>query len=1072
MGDSLWYKDAVFYELHVRAFQDGNQDGIGDFIGLTQRLEYLADLGITAIWLLPFTVSPLKDDGYDIADYTSVHPNYGDMDDFRRFLERAHSLGMRVITELVINHTSDQHPWFQRARRAPAGSDERNFYVWSDDPERYAGVPLMFPDFEISNWTWDPLAKQYYWHRFYSHQPDLNFDNPSVREAILPLVNFWFELGVDGMRLDAVPYLVEREGTRCEHLPETHAFLKELRRHTQERYPDRMFLAEANAWPDEMVNYFGNGDECQMAFHFPLMPRLYLSLHQEDRFPITDVLAQTPEIPSNCQWCLFLRNHDELTLAMVTDEERDAMYAAYTRDHQARIFLGIRHRLAPLLRNDRRRIELLNGILFSLPGSPVIYYGDEIGMGDNIYLGDRNGVRTPMQWSDDRNAGFSRANSQKLYLPIIVDSEYHYEAVNVEAQQNNPSSLLWWMKRLIKLRKKFRAFGRGDLKVLEPENSKVLAYVRKTDSETLLIVANLSRFVQNVQLDLSPYAGLVPEEMFGRSRFPKIREDRYGLTLGPYGFYWFSLVPEHVNRGVSAELPILKANDWKELVRGEGWETLAPLLIAHQLSERHQQVVGCRLLDMKILMLEELDARLLIYQVEYATNEFETMFLTVARVPQERFEGAAALPLSSAIARTAPPGNGVICDAAALPEFQSILLAAFQNHQPILLSNGDKLVCKAYEDLSNSGDRREGTQMAPSEEHEQNRSTFMIDQNLVLRNYRRPAEGINPDIEMSKFLQEQGFDGLAEVIGTVELVQAGLPRLILAGLRRSIENRESARELILGQVARLLKERTAPADVNTSAQVSFLQTAQQMAAFVAGLHRALASAPKGSLFAPIPSHQRSFYQGLRNAAGRLHSILAEIPSDWPQPIPELAQRLREKFQVIMDRISVAVHPDLADGRRIRCHGKLQLGRILVTDDGLVLSDFEGLRHKTISERRIMHSPLLDVATLFGSLDYVMTTAISRFMTNLPTDPAALGATEPLGIEELGRSWLKRWKREFFDHYTAALAETSLLPSSAEGRQHLLELSCLGEAFRNAEFDLMERPERAVVSLSSILEFVR
>ncbi|HLW64966.1 MAG TPA: maltose alpha-D-glucosyltransferase, partial [Gemmataceae bacterium] len=533
--DAQWYKDAILYEVHVRAFHDSDGDGYGDFRGLTEKLDYLEDLGVTAIWVLPFYPSPLKDDGYDIADYTSVHPQYGNLEDFQNFLTQAHHRGIRVITELVLNHTSDQHPWFQRARHAPPGSVERNFYVWSDDPEKYRDARIIFKDFEPSNWSWDRVAKQYYWHRFYAHQPDLNYDNPAVWDAIFPLVDFWMDMGVDGMRLDAVPYLYEREGTNCENLPETHEFLKALRKHIDERYKDRMFLAEANQWPEDAVAYFGNGDECQMAFHFPVMPRLFMALHQEDRFPILDILAQTPPIPDNCQWCMFLRNHDELTLEMVTDEERDYMYRAYAEDRHARINLGIRHRLAPLLKNDRRRIELMNALLFSMPGTPVIYYGDEIGMGDNIFLGDRNGVRTPMQWSGDRNAGFSRANPQRLYLPVIIDPEYHYEAVNVEALQNNPNSLLWWMKRLIALRKRFPAFGRGTMEFMRSSNPKVLAFVRKYLDSRILVVANLSRFVQFAELDLQEFAGVAPEEVFGRTPFPRIGEQSYSLSLGPHG---------------------------------------------------------------------------------------------------------------------------------------------------------------------------------------------------------------------------------------------------------------------------------------------------------------------------------------------------------------------------------------------------------------------------------------------------------------------------------------------------------------------------------------------------------
>ncbi|MFS8830042.1 maltose alpha-D-glucosyltransferase, partial [Synechococcus sp. R8-2] len=542
--DPLWYKDAIIYELPARAFFDSDGDGVGDFQGLTEKLDYLQELGITAVWLLPFFPSPLKDDGYDVSDFTSVHPDLGTLEDFKIFLEAAHKRGIRVIIELILNHTSDQHPWFQRARRAAPGTPERDFYVWSDTPEKYKEARIIFQDFEASNWTWDSVAKAYYWHRFYSHQPDLNYDNPAVQKAMFEVVDFWLSLGVDGMRLDAVPYLYEREGTTCESLPETHAFLKALRRHIDQRYPGRMLLAEANQWPEDAVAYFGDGDECHMEFHFPLMPRLFMAIQMEDRFPIIDILQQTPPIPETCQWALFLRNHDELTLEMVTDEERDYMYQVYAKDPNARVNLGIRRRLAPLLGNSRRRIELMNSLLFSLPGTPVIYYGDEIGMGDNIYLGDRNSVRTPMQWSADRNAGFSRANPQKLYLPIVIDAEYHYEAVNVEAQRNNPHSLWWTMKRLIAVRKRFQAFGRGSFELLHPENRKVLAFVRAYRGERILVVANLSRYAQWVGLDLSPWEGLIPVEIFGHTEFPPIGRLPYFLTLGPHSFYWFSLEPK------------------------------------------------------------------------------------------------------------------------------------------------------------------------------------------------------------------------------------------------------------------------------------------------------------------------------------------------------------------------------------------------------------------------------------------------------------------------------------------------------------------------------------------------
>jgi maltose alpha-D-glucosyltransferase/alpha-amylase len=540
-NDPHWYRKAVIYQLHVKSFFDANGDGVGDFQGLIDRLDYIRELGVTALWLMPFYPSPLRDDGYDISDYNAVNPSYGTMRDFRRFVAAAHERGLRIVTELVINHTSDQHRWFQRAREARPGSAWRNYYVWSDDDQKYDGTRIIFLDTEVSNWTWDPVAKQYFWHRFYSHQPDLNFDNPQVFEEVMRTLRFWLDMGVDGLRLDAVPYLVEREGTNNENLPETHDVLKRIRAEVDSRYPDRMLLAEANQWPEDTRPYFGAGDECHMAFHFPLMPRIYMAVAREDRYPITDILKQTPDLPDGCQWAIFLRNHDELTLEMVTDEERDYMYSEYAKDSMMRRNLGIRRRLAPLLENSRRKIELMNSLLLSLPGTPVIYYGDELGMGDNVFLGDRNGVRTPMQWSGDRNAGFSRADAARLYEPVIADPVYGFQAVNVEAQERLPTSLLEWTRRIIRVRKRYRAFGRGSLEFLNADNRTVLAYVRAYADEVLLCVVNLSRFVQPSQLDLSAYDGWQPTELIGETPFPPIGELPYFLTFGPHSFYWFRL---------------------------------------------------------------------------------------------------------------------------------------------------------------------------------------------------------------------------------------------------------------------------------------------------------------------------------------------------------------------------------------------------------------------------------------------------------------------------------------------------------------------------------------------------
>ncbi len=672
--DPTWYRDAVIYEVHVRAFRDSNGDGRGDFRGLTEKLDYLRDLGVTALWLLPFYPSPMRDDGYDIADYTSVNPAYGTLRDVETLIREAHKRGLRIITELVCNHTSDQHPWFQRARRAKPGSAARNFYVWSDTSGKYSDARIIFKDFETSNWTWDPVAGAYYWHRFYSHQPDLNFDSPGVQKALFKVLDFWLDRGVDGLRLDAVPYLYEREGTDCENLPETHEFLKQLRRHVDENYEDRMLLAEANQWPEQSAAYFGNGDECHMAFNFPVMPRMFMAIRMEDRLPIVDIVEQTPAIPDNAQWALFLRNHDELTLEMVTDEERDYMYRVYANDPQARINLGIRRRLAPLLGNHRRRIELMNGLLFSLPGTPVIYYGDEIGMGDNVYLGDRDSVRTPMQWSGDQNAGFSSAPREQLFLPVVTDPEHHFEAVNVAVQQANPHSLLWWMKRLIALRKRHQAFGRGDLRFLHPDNRHVLAFTRHFGDETVLVAANLSRFFQPVELDLSEHQGCQPVEMFGRVEFPRIGQLPYLLTLGPHEFLWFTLesggsggagaqaqAGELEAPRVAPQLPTIPAGTIGELLDPRLDASLVSILVGW-LRERAwyrgfgRKIRSTEIVDRLRVDIDGAEAVALVLQIAYSEGDPDTYLLplTTARLRAETLEFADGTP-----ARPEPAGTRI-----------------------------------------------------------------------------------------------------------------------------------------------------------------------------------------------------------------------------------------------------------------------------------------------------------------------------------------------------------------------------------------------------------------------------
>src|SRR4051794_2758170 len=731
-----WYKDGIIYQTHVRAFFDCNNDGIGDFQGLTRKLDYLQDLGINILWLLPFYPSPLRDDGYDIANYTAVNPSYGTLADFKNFMREAHRRGIRVVTELVVNHASDQHGWFQKSRRAKPGSPWRDFYVWSDTPDRYKDARIIFKDFETSNWAWDPVAKSYYWHRFFSHQPDLNFDNPAVHDALFKVLEFWMETGVDAFRLDAIPYLYEREGTTCENLPETHVYLKKLRAHLDAKFPGKMLLAEANQWPEDTLPYFGDGDECHMAFNFPVMPRMYMSLAMEDRFPIVDIMAQTPPIPENCQWALFLRNHDELTLEMVTEEDRDYMWRTYAKDSTARINLGIRRRLAPLMGNHRGRIHLMNGLLFSFAGTPIIYYGDEIGMGDNIYLGDRNGVRTPMQWSADRNAGFSRSNPQQLFLPVIIDPQYHYEQVNVEAQQNSQYSLLWWMKRLIATRKRHKAFGRGSMEFLHPENRKILAFVRRYEDETLLVVANLSRIVQCFELDLSQFKGMVPVELSGGTKFPEIGERPYFLNLGPFAFYWFELQRVTAPAATSDELPLVNGKKWDEIFADHNRDALQRAIIRYIRTRRWFAGKARTLHALTIrdtVPLSRDAGQLAIIDIEYTDADPETYLLPLAVAAARRSDESDART-AALIARLRD--GCLLYEPIAEPAFSAALLDVIARRRKNGKLSG--ITTRAFRELR-------GTDPLDAQvlKAEQSNTAIIYGQRLFLKLFRRLEPGIN-----------------------------------------------------------------------------------------------------------------------------------------------------------------------------------------------------------------------------------------------------------------------------------------------------------------------------------------
>ncbi len=1101
-ADPLWYKDAIIYQVHVRTFADGNADGIGDFAGLTQKLDYIADLGVTAIWIQPFYPSPLRDDGYDIADYTSVNPSYGTLDEFKAFLDAAHQRGLRVITELVINHTSDQHPWFQRARRSPPGSVERDFYVWSDTPDKYRGVRIIFQDFEPSNWSWDPVAQAYFWHRFYSHQPDLNYDNPAVHDAILPLVDYWMAMGVDGMRLDAVPYLYEREGTSCENLPETHAFLKKLRAHVQQRFPDRMFLAEANQWPEDAIAYFGDGDECHMAFHFPVMPRLFMALRMEDRYPIIDILNQTPAIPGNCQWAMFLRNHDELTLEMVTDEERDYMYRAYATDPQARINLGIRRRLAPLLGNDRRKTELMVGLLCSMPGTPVLYYGDEIGMGDNIYLGDRNGVRTPMQWSADRNAGFSRANPQKLYLPVIIDPEYHYEAINVEGQQGNPNSLLWFHKRLLAARKRYHAFGRGEFTFLHPDNYKVLAFIRKYappgggEAETILVVANLSRFPQHVELNLRDYQGLVPVELFGHVEFPAIGELPYLLTLGPYGMYWFTLSvprPIEVTRtgpGHERSVPsVAVRHGWEDAVRGAARSQFEALLPAHLLGRGWFRGGGRVIKAVELLEAVRVpDAAPPGYlsgvRVEYAEGEPDVYTLPLAFAEGPAAEEVLAKQPFAALARVHGAADGLIYDAMYDPGLDAALLKLLAGGRRLTGARGVLQTTLLPEAAAAAADPG-----PPQPRYaDQNRAETVFGDKLVLTLYRQVELGPHADWELGRHLAAVGFPHSRRVVGLLEYRTATGDLLTLGTLHQYVHAQSDLWQYTLHALGQFFERalsapgpapdvplvvaaafdaaESGPTPEAAELVGSYLEQVRLLGRRTAELHAALADAAGDRAFTPepfTPLYMRSVYQSLRNRAGQALRRLSRRQRLLPPEVAADARVVLERETDLYRRYRTLISRRWG-GQRVRVHGDLHLGQVLFTGSDEVFRHFGGDLALSPSERRQKQSVLKDVAGLLRSWQRAVATAL--FGTEVGTS-IVRGEDRP-ALEPWGRFWWVAVGGAFLRSYFEAAGGQAFVPPTREERQALCELFLLGQVLTELGFALSQRPEVLHAHLRGLL----
>lgn len=1090
----LWYKDAIIYEVHVRSFCDSNGDGIGDFRGLLSKLPYLRDLGVTAIWVLPFYPSPLRDDGYDIADYRGIHPDYGTLRDFQDFLRGAHQLGMRVITELVLNHTSDQHPWFQKARRAKPGSPWREFYVWSDTADKYPDARIIFKDFETSNWSRDPIAKSYFWHRFYAHQPDLNFDNPRVHDALFRVIDFWLGMGVDGLRLDAVPYLYEREGTNCENLPETYEFLKKLRAYLDQKYPDRMLLAEANQWPEDAASYFGGGSACHMAFHFPLMPRMYMAIQMEDSFPIINILQQTPAIPLECQWALFLRNHDELTLEMVTDEERDYMYRAYARDPRARINLGIRRRLAPLMGDDRHKIELMNVLLFVLPGTPIIYYGDEIGMGDNYYLGDRNGVRTPMQWSSDRNAGFSPINPQGLYLPVIIDPEYHFEALNVENQAKNPSSLLWWMKRLIDLRKRYKAFGWGSVEFFTLDNPKILVMLRKYEDQNILVLVNLSRSSQFVEINHPRFIGMYPEDILGRTRFPAIKDSPYVLIVGPYGYHLMLLTEGDEKRPGAAVPELAVTGVWEHVLTGMTLRQLEQTILPDYLKKcrwfqgKSRIVARVSLVEKLPFPLDSSSVILAIAEVSYTEGSTESYLLPLHFVPLDKGGDTlqSAYPWAVIGSLKVDEKPGLLYDGLAHGPFRQALFDLIIRRKGIRTERG-RLAGRPGSSLTPLLADKQLPLASQVGRGEQSNSAVLYDNILFLKLYRRMEEGVHPEVEIGKFLTERtDFNQVAPLAGVLEYRRVGSEPITLALLQGFVQSQGDAWTFTLGEVTQFLDrvlahrdEVQSPASAEAGSPAAGETTGlapellELMRGFYAEMvavlgrrtaefHLALSSRQEDAAFAPEPFgllYQRSVYQSMRSRARKTLDLLRRNLTKIPEDLRSDAEAVLGHEQDILAVLHQFTGEKFA-AWKTRIHGDYHLGQVLYTGKDFVIIDFEGEPVKSLTERRLKQSPLRDVAGMMRSFFYA--------------PYAVLMQRSQIRSEDIPYlvPWAETWYRYnagvFLAAYKDSLAGTELIPKDPAQADVMLQTFMLDKAIYELGYELNNRPEWVGIPLKGIL----
>jgi maltose alpha-D-glucosyltransferase / alpha-amylase len=1071
-ADELWFKDAIIYQLHVKAFADSNHDGIGDFAGLTEKLDYLQDLGITALWLLPFYPSPGRDDGYDISDYRHINPDLGTLQDFRRFMQEARRRKLRVIIELVVNHTSDRHPWFERARRSKPTSDARNWYVWSDSDQKYAGTRIIFNDAEKSNWTWDPEAQAYYWHRFFSHQPDLNFDNPRVLMAMIRVMRHWLDLGIDGFRLGAIPYLCEREGTSNENLPETHAVIKNIRAALDSYAPGKVLLAEANQWPEDVAAYFGDGDECHMAYHFGLMPRICMAIAQEDRFPITDILRQTPDIPVNCQWAMFLRNHDELTLEMVTDIERDYLWSTYATDPRARLNLGIRRRLASLMDNERRKIELMNSLLMSFPGTPIIYYGDEIGMGDNIYLGDRNGVRTPMQWTPDRNGGFSRCDPARLYLPMVMDPVYGYEAINVEAQSRSLASLLSWNKRLISVRKSSKIFGRGSLSFIRPANRSVFVYVRQYQNDVLLCVANLSRSAQAAEIDLSPWRGRIPFEMLGRTNFPPIGESAYVVTLGPYGFYWFQLC-ETVG-SIEAQITpaefetLVVTHGWRSLLQGRSKSVLErdvlPAFLASRrwFAERGNSSTTCLLVG--DLPLDAADQNLGVALVEAKGRHETANYLLPLSIKWTRFDPMR--PNSNALAAVRRgPRQGTLIDASADAGFISSILENLRASRTI---EGDQRTLEFRPTSRFSPSAETPIQNVRAVDTEQSNTTAVVDNQYVVKLFRRLESGVNPEIEVGRFLTDTvSFPNTPPLLGAVELQENGT-RGAVAVVHGFIENQGDAWAVTSAYLDRFVEEQrllTAEAAEHSDEEAAYVRRMEQVGRCVAELQLALASRDDVIDFTPEPitaEDVRGWTNKVLHRADRTLDELARRRSDLRDNDRQLVDELLSRRRTLPDRLGELL-PATVQTMKIRHHGDFHLGQMLIVKDDVFIVDFEGEPRRSIEDRRRKAPAARDVAGLIRSIDYSATAALERALKSAPDEQGRLAPALD--------GWREHSVAAFLAAYRQSLSDRRLWPRSPEDADRLLDFFLLEKAFYEIEYELAHRPDWLRVPLAGTLRIL-